>query len=149
MYLGEIFGVGDDEKKAALYPALGPKRGEAMKWIVWTNLKLAEAGKQLSIALPADVPGADKVGDRDLLLEQEKGKAGEEKAKEGIKKVLRILEGQLRGKNFLLGEEYCLADTHMWSFMSWLTVMGVSVEDFEGVKEWMAKVGSRPALKDA
>ncbi|KAI9880154.1 MAG: hypothetical protein M1823_006761, partial [Watsoniomyces obsoletus] len=30
MYLGELFGV-----DAELYPAPGPKRGEAMKWIVW------------------------------------------------------------------------------------------------------------------
>ena len=36
MYLGEQFGV---EKK--LYPAPGPKRGEAMKWIVWSNVTLA------------------------------------------------------------------------------------------------------------
>src|SRR5579863_736671 len=38
MYLGETFGV---EKK--LYPAPGPKRGEAMKWIVWTHVTLGEA----------------------------------------------------------------------------------------------------------
>src|ERR1043165_2347013 len=30
MYLGEMFGV---EKN--LYPAPGPKRGEAMKWVTW------------------------------------------------------------------------------------------------------------------
>src|SRR2546423_2806232 len=38
MYLGEQFGVA---KK--LYPEPGPRRGEAMKWIVWTNVTLAEA----------------------------------------------------------------------------------------------------------
>src|SRR3954469_9104862 len=38
MYLGETFGV---EKK--LYPAPGPKRGEAMKWIAWTNVTLGDA----------------------------------------------------------------------------------------------------------
>src|SRR5687768_326574 len=30
MYLGETFGV-----DKGLYPAAGPKRGEAMKWITW------------------------------------------------------------------------------------------------------------------
>ena len=166
MYLGEVFGTNDDDdddddddnddekkkkkkekKHKALYPALGPKRGEAMKWIVWTNTTLAAAGQRLSIALPAHVPGADKMGER-ALLSDEKGKAEEEKAKEGIRKVLRILDAQLNGRNFLLGDAYSLADTHVWSFMSWVTVMGVSVEEFGAVKEWMARVGGRPALED-
>src|SRR5687767_3427532 len=38
MYLGEQFGV---EKK--LYPAPGPRRGQAMMWIAWTNVTLGEA----------------------------------------------------------------------------------------------------------
>src|SRR5947209_774811 len=38
MYLGETFGV---EKK--LWPAAGPKRGEAMKWIAWSNVTFGEA----------------------------------------------------------------------------------------------------------
>ena len=38
MYLGETFGV---EKK--LWPAAGPRRGEAMKWVAWTNVTLGEA----------------------------------------------------------------------------------------------------------
>ena len=37
MYLGETFGI-----KAKLYPAPGPKRGEAMKWITWSNVTLAD-----------------------------------------------------------------------------------------------------------
>src|SRR5579884_2513511 len=38
MYLGELFGV-----EKGLYPKPGPKRGEAMKWIVWTNVTLGDA----------------------------------------------------------------------------------------------------------
>src|SRR5262245_49722860 len=38
MYLGETFGV---DKK--LYPAPGPKRGEAMKWIAWAAVSLGDA----------------------------------------------------------------------------------------------------------
>jgi glutathione S-transferase len=42
MYLGEVFGVDDN-----LYPAVGPKRGEAMKWIAWGNVTLAEPASRL------------------------------------------------------------------------------------------------------
>ena len=52
MYLGEVFGVG-----ATLYPPLGTQRGETMKWIVWGNVTLAEAGGRLSALLPSDSNG--------------------------------------------------------------------------------------------
>ena len=35
---------------ADLYPAPGPKRGEAMKWIVWSNVSLGEATARLMYA---------------------------------------------------------------------------------------------------
>jgi glutathione S-transferase len=43
MYLGELFGV-----EAGLYPAPGPRRGEALRWIVWGNVTLAEAASRLA-----------------------------------------------------------------------------------------------------
>ena len=38
IYLGEMFGTA---KK--LWPEPGPRRGEAMKWVVWTNVTVGEA----------------------------------------------------------------------------------------------------------
>ena len=35
---------------AGLYPAPGPKRGEAMKWVVWSNVSLGEAVSRLMYA---------------------------------------------------------------------------------------------------
>ncbi len=69
MYLGEVFGV-----DAQLYPALGPQRGEAMKWIAWSNVTLAAA----AIAM--------------------------EKAKAYLADCLRILNDGLAGRSFLIGD---------------------------------------------
>src|SRR3954462_1645132 len=81
MYLGEMFGV---EKK--LYPAPGPKRGEAMKWIVWTNVTLGYAVARFTRNtmdwLPAD---------------QRNAVAGAA-AKTDIANCLRILDESLEGK---------------------------------------------------
>jgi glutathione S-transferase len=52
MYLGEVFGV-----DAQLYPALSPQRGEAMKWIAWANVTLAEAANRLFQSLPPEQQG--------------------------------------------------------------------------------------------
>ena len=40
-----------------LYPSPGPKRGEAMKWIVWSNVTLAEAIGRLMAATHGNKPG--------------------------------------------------------------------------------------------
>ena len=62
LYLGETFGVA-----AALYPAPGPLRGEAMKWIVWSNVTLAEAAGRLAAARPAGSDGPVQSGSQDRV----------------------------------------------------------------------------------
>ena len=151
MYLGETFGVrGDrDDDKPSLYPAPGPRRGEAMKWIVWTNTTLAAAGGQLAATLPAGTPGGVEGWSQDVVSMDEKArKDGAEKSRKDIAKALDVLDGALKGEDYLLGGQYCLADTHIWSFMSWLNVMGVSTAIYPNITKWMARVGDRPALKD-
>lgn len=138
MYLGETFGV-----ERSLYPALGPKRGEAMQWIVWANTRLVPSTSALSASLRAEVPegAAAAVG--------EEKKAKEEAARKEILAGLAVLNGALEGREFVLGSEYCLADTHLWSFISWITMTGVSLDSCGNVKAWLARVGGRPAHKRA
>ncbi|KAL2039167.1 hypothetical protein N7G274_008216 [Stereocaulon virgatum] len=134
MYLGETFG-----EKYQLYPALGPRRGEAMKWIIWANITIAEAGTRFmdSTGMGSPLPGR----------EGGKGPADVERAKNDLKKWIEILDGALEGKEFLLGEEYSLADTHVWTFMRWMTFMKVDMSEVGNVRGWMGRVGERPALK--
>ncbi|KAI8805914.1 hypothetical protein BJ742DRAFT_818630 [Cladochytrium replicatum] len=107
IYLGEMFGV-----EKGLFPSLGPKRAEAMKWIVWGNVTLA-AGV---------------------------GKAEKSKSKEDIVsavKAMDILDAALEGKKFLLGD-YSLVDTHVASIVFWVQM--TKVVDFAKMKKiptWM------------
>ncbi|KAL9129609.1 MAG: hypothetical protein Q9217_001965, partial [Psora testacea] len=161
MYLGEMFGVDDKDKNKddnssghQLYPALGPLRGEAMKWIIWTNLTIAEAGSRLAAALPTGHMGAVEEGsaERKAELERSSGSPNKEAeaktAKEDLVRWLGILNCALEGREYLLGKEYCLADTHVWTFVRWLTFMGVALGSFGNVEGWMGKIRSRPALKE-
>ena len=140
LYLGETFGVA-----AGLYPAPGPKRGEAMKWVVWANVALAEAGGRLAASLPAGSEGGVQAGSQDVST-PDAGAA--ERAKEDIAACLRILEGALESSPFLLGT-YSLADTHMHAFAGWLGMMGVELGPYPNVAQWMARCGARPALSQA
>jgi glutathione S-transferase len=120
MYLGEMFGV---ERK--LYPAPGPKRGEAMKWIVWTNVTLGDA-------VARNTPN--------LSPEEQKN------AKAGIARCLRILNESLEGKQFLVGE-YTVADTHLNSFCDWLRHMQIDFTPFANVNGWSDRCRARPAYQ--
>jgi glutathione S-transferase len=157
MYLGEMFGVDDQPNQTRstepLYPALGPQRGEAMKWIVWANLTIADAGARLTATLQAGSEGGVEEGSADLVAEEEKGNdavkraLGMEVAKKDLARWLRVLDGGLEGRAYLLGERYSLVDTHVWSFVRWLTFMEVDLEPYGNVGEWVKRVGLRPALK--
>ncbi len=138
MYLGEMFGV-----EKGLYPAPGVKRGEAMKWIVWANMVLAEAGSRLSAQMDGD--GATQKESPDYLPPEMRSEAAAARAQSDITASLSILEHALDGKNFLLGD-YSLADTHMQTFVGWLGMMGTDYSGYPGIAEWLGRCTARPAL---
>lgn len=140
MYLGEVFGV-----DAGLYPAPGPRRGEAMKWIAWANVMLAEAGGRLAALLPTGGDGAVQPGSVDWVAPEQRSAQALEKARRDITGCLRVLDGGLEGRRFLLGD-YSLADTHLQGFVGWLGSMDVDITAFASVDAWLQRCGERPAL---
>jgi glutathione S-transferase len=127
MYLGETFGVAK-----GLYPAPGPRRGEAMKWIVWTNVTLGDAVTRWTHNTMDWVPA-----------EQRNAQAGEAGLRD-MRARLRILDGALEGRSFLCGE-YTLADTHLNSFVDWLRHMKVDLAEYANLVAWGERCCARPA----
>lgn len=128
MYLGETFGV-----QKGLYPAAGPKRGEAMRWIAWANVSLGEAVGRWGRNTMSWVPP-----------EQQNEKAGEV-AKADVQNCLRIVDEALAGKNFLGGNDYSLADAHVNSFVDWLRMMKIDMSPYKNIEAWGARCSARPA----
>jgi glutathione S-transferase len=131
MYLGEMFGV---EKK--LYPAPGPRRGEAMKWIVWANVTLGETVGRFARNTMEWAPP-----------DHRNAKAGEA-AKSEMLNCLRILDESLEGRSFLAGD-YTLADTHLHSLMDWLRHMKVDLSPYARIQAWSQRCAARPAYAKA
>ena len=128
MYLGEQFGV-----ERGLYPAAGPQRGEAMKWIAWTNVTLGEAvyrrGYNGEWAAPGEGnPKAVAKADADLA------------------ELLGILDAALADRPFLVGD-YTLADAHVNSFCDWLRHSKVDFSTVPHVNAWAARCAARPAYQ--
>jgi glutathione S-transferase len=128
MYLGELFGV---DKK--LYPPPGPRRGEAMKWIAWTNVTLGEAvyrrGHNGEWAAPGEGnPKAVEIANKDIA------------------ELLGILDRALADRQYLIGE-LTLADVHVNSFCDWLRVSKIDFAPFANVNAWSKRCSERPAYK--
>lgn len=131
MYLGETFGV---EKK--VWPAPGPKRGEAMKWVVWTNVTLGEA-----VYRWANNTQEWRAAD------ERNAKAGVTAAAD-IAKHLKVLDNALEGRQYLCGD-FTLADSHVNSFCEWLRHMKIDFTPFAQINAWSARCSARPAAKKA
>ena len=129
MYLGDLFG-----QKAKLYPAAGPKRGEAMKWIAWANVTLGDAVGRWARNTMAWVPA-----------EQHNAKAAEV-AKSDVDNCLRILDEALEGRQFLVGD-YTLADTHLNSFVDWLRHLKIDFTPYPRIEAWSQRCCARPAYR--
>jgi glutathione S-transferase len=127
LYLGEIFGVAK-----GLYPEPGPRRGEAMKWVVWANVTLGDAFgrwvRNTSDWIPA---------------EQHNAKAAEAAAAD-TRNCLRILDQALAGREYLLAG-YTLADAHVNSLVDWLRYMKMDFGDYGQLNAWSQRCAARPA----
>lgn len=127
LYLGEIFGVAK-----GLYPAPGTERAQAMKWVVWANVTLGDAGGRWMRNTSEYYPA-----------EQHNAKAAEA-AQADIRNCLRILDGVLTGKQFLL-DGYTLADAHVNSFIDWLRFMKADFSPYASLNAWSGRCAARPA----
>ena len=132
MYLGEMLG-----EAKVLYPAAGTSRGEAMKWIVWTNTTFGEAMRRLLATLK---PEPDLSDERKAVKEEQASKA---KADLGV--CLGVLNGALEHREYLLQSGYTLADTHVWAFVSTLALLQLDLAPYEKVSAWKTKIEGRPA----
>jgi len=128
MYLGETFGV-----ERGLYPAPGPARGRAMKWLVWANVTLGEAVRRWRLHTSDDFP-----------KEQQNAAAGQV-ARADIDQLLGMLETELEGQDYLLGEKISLVDFHLGSFMQWLQFCQIDLSPFPKLSAWAKRCAAREA----
>jgi glutathione S-transferase len=140
MYLGEIFGV-----DAQLYPAPGPQRGEAMKWIAWANVTLAEAANRLFQSLPPEQQGDPATNADEKVTAEQRSAIAMAQAQADLADRLSILNSGLEGRSFLIGD-YSLADTHLQGIVGWLSWMPVDMAPFPNVTEWLKRCYERPAI---
>ncbi len=132
LYLGETFGV-----EKGLYPPPGPRRGEVMKWVVWTNVSLGDALSRFARNLGGWAP------------EDERNAKAGASAKAEVEGLLKILDEALAGKDYLVGDSFTIADLHLSSWMDYVRMMGIDIAGYSRVTAWLARCTARPACAAA
>ncbi|MPM57378.1 Glutathione S-transferase GST-6.0 [bioreactor metagenome] len=70
-------------------------------------------------------------------------------ARERILGRLKYVEAELAGKNYLLGDQFSVADAYLFTVTNWAALTGVDISGFANLNSYRERVGARPAVVEA
>jgi glutathione S-transferase len=120
-------------------------QGEA-KVLQWSFWVVSEVEKPLLQAMfqrmkpPADPAVAKYFRDRNPLNPEV-----ERLAIESLQKPLAYLHGHLQGRDYLLGNEFTLADLNVAAVLAWAFAARMDFDAIPNVKPWLSRCLDRPA----
>jgi glutathione S-transferase len=59
------------------------------------------------------------------------------------------LDSQLADKDYLMGDTFSVADGYLFTVTNWAKPTGVDISDLAKLNAWHARVGARPAVREA
>ena len=80
-----------------------------------------------------------------LPAEQRDPKKADDAA-ERFKTPLRVLDGALAGRPYLLGDAFSVADVNVASVISWAPLGGLDISSARNVADWVGRCTGRPAF---
>jgi glutathione S-transferase len=69
--------------------------------------------------------------------------------RERLLQRLQWVDSQLAGKQYLMGDQFTVADGYLFTVTNWTKPTGVDISDFANVQAWHARVAARPAVQEA
>ena len=129
LYLAEKYGP-------ALWPKSAEDHGRCYQWSIWAMTEL-------------ETEALTVLRHRALLPEGERNPATAEKAVAALQKPLGVLEGALRGRPYLLGDAFSVADLNVAAVANWVERSKVPLDAYPQVADWLSRCFARPAFKKA
>ena len=62
---------------------------------------------------------------------------------------LQWVDRQLEGKNYLMGEDFSVADAYLFTVVNWTAHTGIDVSGLKNIGAFMARMAARPAVQAA
>ena len=69
--------------------------------------------------------------------------------REHLQKRLAWVNGELAGKDYLLGAQFSVADCYLFTVLSWTGYVKLDISGFANLQAYQARVGARPAVQAA
>ena len=66
-----------------------------------------------------------------------------------VKERLQWVDGQLAGREYLMGDQFTVADGYLFTTCSWCKYVGVDISTLSHLQSYMARVAARPAVQEA
>ena len=70
-------------------------------------------------------------------------------AKEKLVSRLKWLDGQLEGKQYLMGDHFSVADGYLFTVTNWAKPLSIDLSGFPNLLAYRARVAARPAVQEA
>jgi len=116
-----------------LWPKTVEDEGRAFQWTLWTMTELEE-------------PVLTTLMHRWSFPPEQRDPKKAEDAAERFKTPLRVLDGALAGRQYLLGDAFSVADLNVASVISSAPLAGLDLSSAPNVAGWLARCTERPAF---
>jgi glutathione S-transferase len=70
-------------------------------------------------------------------------------AAEKVASRLKYVDGQLAGKNYLMGDNFCVADAYLFTVSNWTVPMKIDISGMPNLLAFRARMAARPAVQAA
>jgi glutathione S-transferase len=70
-------------------------------------------------------------------------------AAEKVASRLKYVDGQLAGKNYLMGDNFCVADAYLFTVSNWTVPMKIDISGMPNLLAFRARMVARPAVQAA
>ncbi|RYF57664.1 MAG: glutathione transferase GstA [Comamonadaceae bacterium] len=113
---------------------LAPANGTLARYRLqeWLNFIGTELHKGFSPLFNPATPEEFKTASREKLLSR-----------------LKWVDGQLEGREWLMGEHFSVADGYLFTVAGWGKHTGVDISSFANLSAYVARVGARPGVQAA
>ena len=122
--------------KAPFWPASHEDRGHAVQWSFWA---MTEAEPHLITILR----------NRLLLPAEQRNEQAAVAAIAAMEAPLKVLDGALKGRDYLLGKDFTVADLNLSSVLSFATFVKLDMSATPVAQVWLAKCLGREGFKKA
>jgi len=130
LYLAAKYG------KAPLWPDSHEDRGHAVQWSFWA---MTEAEPHLITILR----------NRILFPPEQRNEQAAIAAVAALEAPFKVLDGALRGRDYLLGKEFTIADLNLSSVLSFALLAKLDLSATPTAQAWLGKCLGREAFKKA